>query len=934
MHDSDSVPLSILKRSPATKPARKAAVWLAALLAVSAAERLAEAGDVTLKEYGVTLDAGTSGTFLFDYPLLEGDDAATKAPLVKATLVDPKNATLAYQGDAAVDVQAGDDGEVRFTLKNLPAGVTSAHLMMLVPYDFSQGGSYQIDDKPAAAFPAQQPAKPHLFQGDGKRVVLKTQDKTEIAIDVPEGAFLEVVDNRQWNWKTFALHVRLSTVGRNERTIKMTRTAAPVSGPRVDRFGQPIATDYPGKISSEADLKADIEGEKAYLASLKPPKRNRWGGLLNSGLALKKTGYFHTQLVNGKWHMVDPDGDLFFVKGVCTYLPVDDYTYIAGRESTYEWLPPFGGEYASAFRPDDGSTVVSFHLINQIRKYGQPYSPEPAAARMIDRLRAWGFNAVGPFSDDTAAAKERNFPYTVQFPLWSLPTIPGVTGVWDPFDPSVVAKLRELVTPVLKRNASDPRLIGYFLSNEPLFEDVPRVIPRLDGNSAAKRQFVMMLRKRYATAAAFNAAWKESISSLTELLDKPLVPVTDKANADVADFCDAFYEAYFSTFTSLIREHDKNHLIIGNRLQSGTINNERLMKIAAKYTDVVSFNYYTYGIDAAFLKRIHDWTGKPMMLTEYYFDSQTDSGLPGGMRTVNSQQQRGVAFRNYVEQSASLGFVLGTQWFTLVDQSYTGRWFQKYNGENGNTGLISVADRPYRDALAEMTKTNYTVEQVLLGKRPAFKWDDPRASAGVAKAQQLVIPRAAGTVKLDGTYAGFPGVPAEIIPASSLAIGSDAGGVEAAFKACWDDANLYLSVTVKDPTPQKNEQAGADLWRGDAVELFVGATDVEATGAFLPADRQIVFSGGKPAAAVVNHPDEAGIRTATFPAADGQGYTVQAAIPLKTLSISPKVGTTLRFDLAVDDSADGQQRLRQFVWNGSDRNSSDRSGWAKARLGQ
>ena len=33
------------------------------------------------------------------------------------------------------------------------------------------------------------------------------------------------------------------------------------------------------------------------------------------------------------------------------------------------------------------------------------------------------------------------------------------------------------------------------------------------------------------------------------------------------------------------------------------------------------------------------------------------------------------------------------QWFTLVDQATTGRWFEKYNGEAANTG-ITVTDRP------------------------------------------------------------------------------------------------------------------------------------------------------------------------------------------------------------------------------------------------
>lgn len=145
-----------------------------------------------------------------------------------------------------------------------------------------------------------------------------------------------------------------------------------------------------------------------------------------------------------------------------------------------------------------------------------------------------------------------------------------------------------------------------------------------------------------------------------------------------------------------------------------------------KHVDVVSYNYYTYGVDTAALKRFHEWTGgRPMMLSEFFWASPKDSGLIGG-REVSSQQERGLAYRNYVEQSVALGFVIGIEWFTLVDQATTDRWFSQYNGESYNTGLISVADRPWKDMLAEMMKTNHTIYDLLLCKRPPFAWENER----------------------------------------------------------------------------------------------------------------------------------------------------------------------------------------------------------------
>ena len=101
---------------------------------------------------------------------------------------------------------------------------------------------------------------------------------------------------------------------------------------------------------------------------------------------------------------------------------------------------------------------------------------------------------------------------------------------------------------------------------------------------------------------------------------------------------------------------------------------------------------------------------RPLIFSEFYFSSTGDSGLTGGGKDVSSQWERGLAYRHYVEQAAALGYVVGIEWFTLVDQATTGRWFEKYNGEAANTGLITVTDRPWQAMLAEMMKTNYGIE--------------------------------------------------------------------------------------------------------------------------------------------------------------------------------------------------------------------------------
>ncbi len=427
---------------------------------------------------------------------------------------------------------------------------------------------------------------------------------------------------------------------------------------------------------------------------------------------------------------MDPEGNAFFHFGLCGFAPNDDYTYIKGREDIYEWLPKAEGEYASAFRPGDGDAHFSFYLSNTIRKFGSAYDYDTHAARMIDRVRKWGFNSIGAFSPIPSSAHVKaSFPYVTHLPIneWEgVPRIPGAHEVWDPYDVTTAAKLAENIAHEVPQRAKDPLLIGWFIVNEPRYDELPRVIPSLPGKHACKQRLVAMLKDKYKTVEAYNTSWQAKAGSFDELLEAGLAVTTDAAKADVKTFVGEFLETYFTQIEKLYRQHDANHLLIGSRLQPITIEDEQLCRIMGKHLDVVSYNYYTLGVDTVALKRYHEWTGgKPMMLSEFFWSSPKDSGLIGG-REVSSQQERGLAYRNYVEQSAALGFVIGIEWFTLVDQATTGRWFSKYNGESYNTGLISVADRPWKDMVAEMMKTNHTIYDLLTGKRAAFKWEDPR----------------------------------------------------------------------------------------------------------------------------------------------------------------------------------------------------------------
>ena len=397
---------------------------------------------------------------------------------------------------------------------------------------------------------------------------------------------------------------------------------------------------------------------------------------------------------------------------------------------------------------------------------------------------------------------------------------------------------------------------------------------------------------------------------------------TRAAADDMAAFFRLFLEARYTLVNTAFRKHDPQPPLIGDRWMPGTANSEVLVTTAAKYLDVVSINYYTYGIDKGFLDRIHGWAKKPLLFSEFYY-AVVDQGLQGGSK-VNSQTERGLAYRNYVEQSAATGYVVGIQWFLALDQACTGRFFEGFNGEAANTGLVNVADRPYKDFLAEVMKTNYTIYDVLLGVRPPYALNDPRfAGRRAGAAKHVAISRMVNQFTLDGSRAQWPPVPAQRIGADGLVQGSDAKGFDATFRLAWDDANLYLFVEVSDPTPLKNSQKPEDIWNGDAVELFIGHEDLAQGGPPKYSDRQVLIRGAKSDGVNVyfgNAPKQFPARSIVLPNLDGKGYTLEAAMPFAALGFKPRENQEILFDIAVDDSETGSGRIRQIVFNGNARN--------------
>ncbi|RCW51771.1 beta-galactosidase-like protein [Paenibacillus prosopidis] len=498
---------------------------------------------------------------------------------------------------------------------------------------------------------------------------------------------------------------------------------------QVDRFGQMISANFPGKVTTEQQLKADAEADASYYAGLTPPSgRDRFGGLAGSAAkyGLQKKGFFSIQQMGRRKVMTTPEGNLFFSLGVNGLTANETYTMVKGREELFESIPSIQEEYKPAY---SGTDNFSFYLANKYRKTGVVPTEHAIYSEAAGRIKKWGFNSAGGFSPDKYG-NENNLPYVRMLPLSSMSwaKIDGIS-LFDIFAPDAAAKIDKAFANAVKPRKDDPMLIGYFIDNEYDYHKFYSHVPKLKASEAAiKGRLVKRLKDKYQEIDKFNSHWQTRFKSFEELKEAELPINTSSAWSDMDAFFRYYLDTFFETVSRLYHKYDQNHLLLGDRWLTTPYLNEKFRSVMAqvegKYVDVISINHYGYALNTGLLEDVYTKSGgKPILISEFGFGT-TEQGLdPLLQNSAVNQFQRGMRYRNYVEAAADLDYIVGAHVFNYVDQAGLGRYWQGVWGERYNSGLVNVADRPYKEYLKGIMATNYDIYKVLLGERPKFYYN-------------------------------------------------------------------------------------------------------------------------------------------------------------------------------------------------------------------
>ena len=217
--------------------------------------------------------------------------------------------------------------------------------------------------------------------------------------------------------------------------------------PFVDRFGQYIYGEWPGKIKSVDDMIAQkAEEEQDLAANPGPSDWDQYGGW-QAGPLLSTTGHFRVEKYQGKWWLVDPEGRLFWSQGI-DCIRFTETSVIDKREDYFAQIPPNG----------------DFVHSNLIMKYGNEWAAAPrdvVTAVVHRRLRSWGINTIANWSD-TYLYGQHKTPYTATLSSGIPKTMPSTLDE-ETFRATCAERLAR---GNIQSTINDPWCIGYFVDNE------------------------------------------------------------------------------------------------------------------------------------------------------------------------------------------------------------------------------------------------------------------------------------------------------------------------------------------------------------------------------------------------------------------------------------------------------------------------------------
>ena len=426
---------------------------------------------------------------------------------------------------------------------------------------------------------------------------------------------------------------------------------------------------------------------------------DRYGGFLD--IKGKRTGFFHTERISGRWWLVTPDGHGFFGIGVShpiTSMSEGAITFAYGG-SQEEWMR-------------DGLRKMRELGFNCV--WSGPYS--------LERIR------FGNIDADMADKiyREAKIPYAIHVPLikHQVELKPGEKRP-DVFSATYQRYVSEEVAKRVAPNRENPWILGYYYGYGSFMREdlwIGQTLSYEPGSPGRERLFDVLEQRYRGDITRLNAAYGTSFASFSDLrmhgsLSYPRwisavkagAPLPAQAGskdvlADAEALLGEIVEQLHKVAHAEIRKHDPNHMVLGSYVKHTTYT-KGIWKRIAPYIDALGPQDLS---DVNPIKPSVEATGVPAMLSDQEFGNvyplalQGKTGAPGA---VPDHVDRRVLYDLVAGRIARDPDFIGVSFCAvLYDQSH---WRRAY--DRGQPGFFNIDGEPNRRLVETVRNANQRI---------------------------------------------------------------------------------------------------------------------------------------------------------------------------------------------------------------------------------
>ena len=350
-----------------------------------------------------------------------------------------------------------------------------------------------------------------------------------------------------------------------------------------------------------------------------------YGGYMGWGQIGEKTGFFHTEFINGRWWVIDPLGYPFFRTAINTITPNDYAKKLYG--TTDIW-----------------------------------------AQVTTDKLKEIGVNSVGGWSSPELNNAYQPLTYTlITKTLRTYATKLGVEistaggsqfkdAVSPVFNPEFVDFATEDITKQISPLVNDPNVYGWMSDNE------------LEYNEAALPGYLALDPTLPENVYSYAMGWT---FMYMETGCKAKVSYKDVTEEHKKEFISVIFDRYFDVVTTIIKDVDPNHMYLGSRFVSGCVKNDYVLKISGLYCDVITYNCYKQtAMFSDVIQKIQNLTNRPFVITEFATAGMDACNIedrvtnPGGAGfIVRTQADRGIAVQSFILKLMECQYCVGYDYY-------------------------------------------------------------------------------------------------------------------------------------------------------------------------------------------------------------------------------------------------------------------------------